>query len=101
MTSAPTLQPKFLPSRDQLGLVSVGFSGGQVYINHLLIPYHGMVRCMIHACGRQFFTESSIRSVSLLEEYTDAFLFLFILDYDNHSQKQALTLLHTPSSRPA
>ena len=30
MTSAPTLQPKFLPARNQLGLVSVGFSGGQV-----------------------------------------------------------------------
>lgn len=29
MTSAPTLQPKFLPSRSELGLVAVGFSGGQ------------------------------------------------------------------------
>ncbi|KAF2835643.1 Ureohydrolase [Patellaria atrata CBS 101060] len=29
MTSAPTLQPKFLPRRDDLGLVAVGFSGGQ------------------------------------------------------------------------
>ena len=29
MTSAPTLQPKFLPKRDELGLVAVGFSGGQ------------------------------------------------------------------------
>jgi len=29
MTSAPTLQPKFLPSRNELGLVAVGFSGGQ------------------------------------------------------------------------
>jgi hypothetical protein len=30
MTSAPTQQPKFLPSRNELGLVAVGFSGGQV-----------------------------------------------------------------------
>ncbi|KIW03050.1 arginase, variant [Verruconis gallopava] len=30
MTSAPTLQPKFLPSRNQLGLVAVGFNGGQM-----------------------------------------------------------------------
>lgn len=29
MTAAPTLQPKFLPERDQLGLVAVGFAGGQ------------------------------------------------------------------------
>jgi len=29
MTSPPTLEPKFLPSRDQLGVVAVGFSGGQ------------------------------------------------------------------------
>ncbi|KAF2402461.1 Ureohydrolase [Trichodelitschia bisporula] len=29
MTSAPTLQPRFLPSRTELGLVAVGFSGGQ------------------------------------------------------------------------
>ncbi|KAF2807963.1 Ureohydrolase [Mytilinidion resinicola] len=29
MTSAPTVQPKFLPSRHDLGLVAVGFSGGQ------------------------------------------------------------------------
>ncbi|KAF2455393.1 hypothetical protein BDY21DRAFT_350714 [Lineolata rhizophorae] len=29
MTSAPTLQPKFLPSRNELGVVAVGFSGGQ------------------------------------------------------------------------
>jgi len=29
MTSAPTLQPKFLPTRDELGVVAVGFSGGQ------------------------------------------------------------------------
>ncbi len=27
---APTIQPKFLPKRDELGLVAVGFSGGQV-----------------------------------------------------------------------
>ena len=29
MTSAPTQQPKFLPNRSELGLVAVGFSGGQ------------------------------------------------------------------------
>jgi len=29
MTSAPTLQPKFLPNRHDLGVVAVGFSGGQ------------------------------------------------------------------------
>ncbi|KAL1793840.1 hypothetical protein ACET3X_007261 [Alternaria dauci] len=29
MTSAPTQQPKFLPNRHDLGLVAVGFSGGQ------------------------------------------------------------------------
>lgn len=29
MTSAPSLQPKFLPHRDQLALTAVGFSGGQ------------------------------------------------------------------------
>lgn len=29
MTSAPTLQPKFLPKRNELGIVAVGFSGGQ------------------------------------------------------------------------
>ena len=27
---APTIQPKFLPKRNELGLVAVGFSGGQV-----------------------------------------------------------------------
>ena len=27
---APTIQPKFLPGRNELGLVAVGFSGGQV-----------------------------------------------------------------------
>jgi len=30
MTSAPQIQPKFLPSRHDLGVVAVGFSGGQV-----------------------------------------------------------------------
>jgi len=30
MTSAPTIQPKFLPNRHDLGIVAVGFSGGQV-----------------------------------------------------------------------
>ncbi|KAK1918977.1 A-agglutinin attachment subunit precursor [Pyrenophora teres f. teres] len=29
MTSAPTIQPRFLPSRHDLGIVAVGFSGGQ------------------------------------------------------------------------
>ncbi|KAI4906374.1 hypothetical protein J4E90_010593 [Alternaria incomplexa] len=29
MTSAPTLQPKFLPNKHDLGIVAVGFSGGQ------------------------------------------------------------------------
>ncbi|OCK85152.1 Ureohydrolase [Lepidopterella palustris CBS 459.81] len=29
MTSAPTITPKFLPSRHDLGVVAVGFSGGQ------------------------------------------------------------------------
>lgn len=29
MTSAPTLTPKFLPNRNELGVVAVGFSGGQ------------------------------------------------------------------------
>ena len=29
MTSAPTLQPKFLPTCSELGIVAVGFSGGQ------------------------------------------------------------------------
>lgn len=27
---APTIQPKFLPKHNELGLVAVGFSGGQV-----------------------------------------------------------------------
>jgi hypothetical protein len=27
---APTFQPKFLPKQNELGLVAVGFSGGQV-----------------------------------------------------------------------
>ena len=27
---APTIQPKFLSKHDELGLVAVGFSGGQV-----------------------------------------------------------------------
>lgn len=30
MTSAPSVQPKFLPTRNELGVVAVGFSGGQV-----------------------------------------------------------------------
>jgi arginase len=30
MTSAPSVQPKFLPSRNDLGVIAVGFSGGQV-----------------------------------------------------------------------
>ncbi|USP80115.1 arginase [Curvularia clavata] len=29
MTSPPTIQPKFLPNRHDLGIVAVGFSGGQ------------------------------------------------------------------------
>ncbi|KAF2845184.1 Ureohydrolase [Plenodomus tracheiphilus IPT5] len=29
MTSAPSQQPKFLPARNELGVVAVGFSGGQ------------------------------------------------------------------------
>ncbi|KAF2195409.1 Ureohydrolase [Zopfia rhizophila CBS 207.26] len=29
MTSAPSIQPKFLPNRNDLGVVAVGFSGGQ------------------------------------------------------------------------
>ncbi|MBO1765127.1 arginase family protein, partial [Escherichia coli] len=29
MTSPPTIQPKFLPNRNDLGIVAVGFSGGQ------------------------------------------------------------------------
>ena len=28
---APTIQPKFLSTHDELGLVAVGFSGGQVH----------------------------------------------------------------------
>lgn len=35
MTHAPTLHPKFLPQRDELGVVAVGYSGGQV---RCLIP---------------------------------------------------------------
>ena len=30
MTSAPTGTSKFLPTRNDLGIVAVGFSGGQV-----------------------------------------------------------------------
>ncbi len=30
MTSAPTQRPKFLPTVTALGVVAVGFSGGQV-----------------------------------------------------------------------
>jgi hypothetical protein len=30
MTAAPTLKPKFLPNVTDLGVVAVGFSGGQV-----------------------------------------------------------------------
>lgn len=32
MTSPPTIESKFLPSKDQLGVIAVGFSGGQVQI---------------------------------------------------------------------
>lgn len=30
MTSAPVLQPTFLENRNEIGVVAVGFSGGQV-----------------------------------------------------------------------
>jgi arginase len=30
MTAAPTIEPKFLPTRNELGVIAVGFSGGQV-----------------------------------------------------------------------
>lgn len=30
---APTIRPKFLPKPDELGLVAVGFSGGQVCVS--------------------------------------------------------------------
>ena len=38
MTSAPTLQPKFLPNKHDLGIVAVGFSGGQVRPTHAPPP---------------------------------------------------------------
>jgi len=34
---APTIQPKFLPKRNELGLVAVGFSGGQVCLHRAAI----------------------------------------------------------------
>lgn len=33
MTTPPTVSSKFLPAKDQLGVVAVGFSGGQVLIS--------------------------------------------------------------------
>ena len=36
MTSAPQIQPKFLPNRHDLGVVAVGFSGGQVRSAHFI-----------------------------------------------------------------
>jgi hypothetical protein len=30
MSAAPSIQPKFLPNRHDVGVVAVGFSGGQV-----------------------------------------------------------------------
>lgn len=39
MTSAPHIQPKFLPNRYDLGVVAVGFSGGQVSSAALLFSF--------------------------------------------------------------
>jgi len=37
---APTIQPKFLSKHDELGLIAVGFSGGQV--GHIVLKVcHG------------------------------------------------------------
>lgn len=38
MTAAPTLRPKFLPNNNELGVVAVGFSGGQVRPHPLPTP---------------------------------------------------------------
>lgn len=38
MTSAPTIQPQFLPSRNELGVIAVDFSGGQV--QEFPLPFH-------------------------------------------------------------
>jgi hypothetical protein len=35
MSAAPTIQPNFLPSRHDVGVVAVGFSGGQVRCHDL------------------------------------------------------------------
>ena len=37
MTSPPTIPTKFLPAKDQLGLVAVGFSGGQVCLEYVTL----------------------------------------------------------------
>ncbi|KAH9869216.1 hypothetical protein IAQ61_006421 [Plenodomus lingam] len=39
MTSAPSQQPKFLPTRNELGVVAVGFSGGQVRLPSPASPH--------------------------------------------------------------
>ncbi|KAI8939020.1 hypothetical protein NX059_004863 [Plenodomus lindquistii] len=48
MTSAPSQQPKFLPSRNELGVVAVGFSGGQpkagVDAAPMALIEHGLIK---------------------------------------------------------
>ena len=36
MSAAPTIQPNFLPNRHDVGVVAVGFSGGQVRLNVMI-----------------------------------------------------------------
>jgi len=38
LMDAPTIKPKFLPNAHDLGLVAVGFSGGQVRPPHITQP---------------------------------------------------------------
>ncbi len=50
MTSPPTVQPKFLPTGNELGVVAVGFSGGQVSLR--LTYFLGPSTVLIHPQGK-------------------------------------------------
>ena len=50
---APTIQPKFLEKRNELGLVAVGFSGGQVSKLQILNEFTTDNVCSVNPASTQ------------------------------------------------
>ncbi|KAI9829573.1 MAG: hypothetical protein M1819_006078 [Sarea resinae] len=75
MTSPPTLQPKFLPARNELGVVAVGFSGGQCKPGvdaapHALIS-SGLLDQLKNDLGYHIHTDAQIHTYASILPATD------------------------------